>query len=164
MLAKELKIKTLMKQRKYIEDMISNTQYNVDGDTSIVYVGKIYPENLAYFNAQGYAVDTYSSDDILKSAGGRPINLIYISNEVRLSKEEIERSQEINKEDEFKKNQEIKEDNDSEMSQEIKEDNDSEKSQEDDRKDFFKGKSDEEIKTFFDNVQKWYREEILEEV
>ncbi len=152
MLAKELKIRTLMKQRNYIEDSINRSQYNVDGDTSIIYVGKIYPENLAYFKGQGYAVDTYSSDAILKSAGGRPINLIYISADVRLSKEEIERSQEINEED------------DSKMNQESKEDNDSEKSQEDDRKDFFKGKSNEEIKTFFDNVQKWYREDILEEV
>ena len=43
MLAKELKIKTMKKQREFIKKQLSHVDTRNDGDTAYRYVGHIYP-------------------------------------------------------------------------------------------------------------------------
>ena len=56
MLAKEVKIKTILKQRSFIENGLSLAPHNKDGDPSFRYIGYLYPENARYFRNKGYDI------------------------------------------------------------------------------------------------------------
>ena len=76
MLAKELKIKTLKKQREFIEEQLSLADTRKDGDTSYTFVGHIYPEVIKYFEEEGFVVTRVPHSDMLTAATkGTPVDL-----------------------------------------------------------------------------------------
>lgn len=88
MLAKELKIKNLKKQREFIEERLDNLSCNQDGDTSYGYVGNVFPEVVAYFQAKGYSVQKHSSERMIALTKGLPV-YIFTACDVELSPDEL---------------------------------------------------------------------------
>lgn len=63
MLAKELKIQNLKRQREFIKsklELMIKDPYK-DGDTTLVYVGYVFSEVIAYFQGEGFCVEKVSS-------------------------------------------------------------------------------------------------------
>lgn len=62
MLAKEMKIRNLKKQREYIRKGLEDVAtLQDDGDCSYVYVGHIFPEVVSYFESEGYRITQVES-------------------------------------------------------------------------------------------------------
>lgn len=92
MLAKELKIKTLKKQREFIKNQLSHADVRKDGDTAYPYVGHIYPEVIEYFESEGFIVTKVESDLLTALTKGMPI-YIFVVGDVKLTKEEIQEAE-----------------------------------------------------------------------
>ena len=95
MLAKNNKIKTLMKQRSFIEKGLSLIPEREDGDPSFRYVGHVYAENRDYFFRQGYHTQKVDTDAVLMATKGYPIWIFVPRDdaEMLLSEEEMEEAQ-----------------------------------------------------------------------
>lgn len=94
MLAKEMKIRNLKKQREYIRKGLENVAtLQDDGDCSYVYVGHIFPEVVSYFESEGYRITQVESDMLLTMTRGLPINLFTIG-DIKLSEEEVKQAEE----------------------------------------------------------------------
>ena len=89
MLAKELKIKTLIRQRQVILEESKNIKVN--GNPCVTYIGDIYPENKEYFINLGYTINTYDSIDVILSVGA-PINILQPDYDISLTEAEIGQS------------------------------------------------------------------------
>ena len=89
MLAKELKIKTLKKQREFIKEQLSHGDVRRDGDTAYRYVGHIYPEVIAYFESEGFSVKKVESDLMTALTKGMP-TYIFVVGDVKLTEEELQ--------------------------------------------------------------------------
>ena len=71
MLAKELKIKNLFKQREWIRNKFTHISENSnDGNLSIIYVGHLFPENVLWLQSEGFGVTPIQNDS------GVPTNYI----------------------------------------------------------------------------------------
>lgn len=92
MLAKELKIKTLKKQREFIQDQLSHANTRNDGDTAYRYVGHVYPEVIKYFESEGFVVTQVHSDLLSALVKGMPVYLFTVG-DVELSEEELEQAE-----------------------------------------------------------------------
>lgn len=92
MLAKELKIKTLKKQRKFIKDQLSHADAGNDGNTAYRYAGHVYPEVIKYFESEGFVVTQVHSELLTALANGMPVYLFAVG-DVELSEEELEQSE-----------------------------------------------------------------------
>ena len=95
MLGKENKIKTLMKQRSFIEKGLSLIPEGDDGEPSFRYVGYVYSENRDYFFRQGYRAEKVTTDSVLMATKGLPI-WIFVprdDEEMILSEEELKEAQ-----------------------------------------------------------------------
>lgn len=101
MLAKEVKIKNIKKQREFIKEQLEHRldHQNKDGDTAYRYVGHVLPEVIAYFNAEGYKVERITSDMLTAATKGLPVYLFTISDEVILNDEELKAAEEVEYED-----------------------------------------------------------------
>lgn len=87
MLAKENKIRTLEKQKKFIEDKLdSSASSSPNGDVSYRYVGNVYPEVLEYLQQLGYDALLSRNDD------GIPVYVFIISRNLLLTPAELEES------------------------------------------------------------------------
>ena len=96
MLAKENKIKTLSRQRKFIETQLNDIAENrEDGNTSYTYVGSIYPEVIKHFENEGYDVTLVKSDLLSALAKGMPVYLFTVG-DIKLSEEELKQAEEYN--------------------------------------------------------------------
>ena len=95
MLAKELKIATLKKQREFIEKALKKlSELREDGNSSLVYAGVVYPEVIKHFKEEGFTVKLIHSDSLLSKTGGNPIYLFAVDDEVDLSEEELKQAEE----------------------------------------------------------------------
>ncbi len=94
MLAKEAKIKGIKRQRKFIEEQLKKAPLSKDGDPAYVYVGQLYPENIAYFGAEGYTIFTVKSEALTARVSGLPVQLFRVRDDVQVSEEELEEPEE----------------------------------------------------------------------
>ncbi|MGN1327474.1 MAG: hypothetical protein ACI4VQ_05330 [Clostridia bacterium] len=108
MLAKDEKIKKLMLQRMYIKERLStnalsthegeniwdalNDENGIIGDPSYLYPGYVYPENVRYFQKEGYDVKEIQPQDGFAVTKGRPAFLFTPSNSVLLDEKEMKQS------------------------------------------------------------------------
>ena len=95
MLAKELKIKTLKKQREFIKEHVKNGDGSPDGDTSYIFIGYVYPEVIEYFHSEGINAEEIKSDILTAITGGRPIYLFTVG-DVTLTEEEYQEAEAYN--------------------------------------------------------------------
>ena len=94
MLAKELKIKTLKKQREFIEKQLTNrVKFEEDGNASYSYIGCIYPEVKEYFEKEGFEVTLVNSDMALAMSRGVPVYVFTIKDDIKLSDEEMQEAE-----------------------------------------------------------------------
>ena len=93
MLAKEIKIKTIKKQREFIKNQLASAINREDGDCAYTYVGHIYPEVIQYFQSEGFVVTLVKSDLMLAMTKGVPIYLFTV-NSIALSEEELKQAEE----------------------------------------------------------------------
>lgn len=94
MLAKELKIKTLKRQREFIEEQLSHGYGRDDGNTAYRYVGCMYPEVIKYFEDEGFIVERIESDNLPNMIQGLPVYLFTIS-DIKLSEDELKEAESI---------------------------------------------------------------------
>lgn len=88
MLAKEVKVNNLMRQRNFIKKALLARANAPDCDPSWSYIGQIFPENIDYFKEQGYKIDRFCSSQDLGLTLGKYIYVFNVSNDVKLSREE----------------------------------------------------------------------------
>ena len=94
MLAKEIKMANIKKQREFIEAQLKKVSLtNDDGDTSYPYVGHLFPEVKQYFKKEGFKIVEFNSDSITSLTKGRSIYLFTIEDEVELSDAELEEAE-----------------------------------------------------------------------
>ena len=84
MLAKEMKIKNLKRQREFIKKQLSASRE--DGVTSYPFVGDILPEVKIYFESEGYTITPVKSDILLALTKGQPVHLFKINPDYRISR------------------------------------------------------------------------------
>lgn len=92
MLAKELKIKTMKRQREFILRQLSNADNRDDGDTAYRYVGHIYPEVIEYFENEGFVVTQVNSELMSAISRGLPV-YVFTVGDIKLSEEELKRAE-----------------------------------------------------------------------
>ncbi len=92
MLAKEIKIKTIKRQREFITEQLASTVNREDGDCAYTYVGYIYPEVIQHFKSEGFTVKPVESDLMLAMTKGVPIYLFTVG--IGLSEEELKQAEE----------------------------------------------------------------------
>ena len=100
MLAKEIKIKTLKKQREFIREQLNVFPTNrSDGNSGYIYVGYIHPEVIKYFESEGFVVTCVKSDLLSALTKGMPVYLFTIG-DIELSEEELKQAEEYEPKDE----------------------------------------------------------------
>lgn len=92
MLAKELKIKTLKKQREFIAEQLSHVDTRGDGDTAYSYVGYIHPEVIKHFESEGFVVTPVKSDMLNVATKGKPVYVFTIG-DIELTEEELQQAE-----------------------------------------------------------------------
>lgn len=97
MLAKEIKIKNVKRQREFIKDQLEHLldHQKEDGNTAYRYVGHVLPEVIAYFTNEGYKVERITSDMLTAATKGLPVYLFTISEDVVLTDEELKAAEEV---------------------------------------------------------------------
>ncbi len=98
MLAKEIKIKTLRRQREFIEKQLNASKG--DGDTAYRFVGHVYPEVIEYFEKEGFIVTKVESDVLNMMSRGLPVYL-FIVGDIKLSDEEMKEAESYYEPEEF---------------------------------------------------------------
>lgn len=93
MLAKELKIKNLRKQREFIEEQLSNANCREDGATTYRYIGNIYPEVIEYFEEEGFAVTKVQNDLLTAMTEGKPVYVFSVRDDLKLTDEELKEAE-----------------------------------------------------------------------
>lgn len=91
MLAKELKIKNLKKQREFIKMQVTRKGKSKDGDITYRYVGEIYSEVIADLKNEGFIITKVESDLLTALSGGLPTYLI--TGNVKLTEEELKEAE-----------------------------------------------------------------------
>ncbi|MBQ2835882.1 MAG: hypothetical protein IJE68_03510 [Clostridia bacterium] len=112
MLAKDIKIKTLLRQRAFIEEQLSSASdsRNEDGDPAYCYTGYIYPENIEYFKNEGFDVTRVKSDMLTAARKGLPSYLFTPNNDIELGMNDMQDAEELlekEKEEHNQRKQEI---------------------------------------------------------
>ena len=94
LLAKKLKIKTLKKQREYIQKSIfSLASRGVAGDPAFIYSGYIYPEVIRYFEEQGFDIKLVKADIVMATNKGKPLYIFTPKDNLELSEEEMRKAE-----------------------------------------------------------------------
>ena len=95
MLAKEIKMANIKKQREFIKAQLKKVSLtNNDGDTSYPYVGHLFPEVKQYFKKEGFKIVEFNNDTIASLTKGRSIHLFTVNDEtVLLSYKELEEAE-----------------------------------------------------------------------
>lgn len=105
MLAKDVKIRNLKRQREFIRKQLSPTEPRKDGNPAYRYAGHIYPEVIKYFEDEGYVITEVHSDMLTAAANGLPVYL-FIPKDIKLSEEEMKQAEAYASEDEEAKAEE----------------------------------------------------------
>ena len=101
MLAKELKIQSLKRQREFIESVFEKMLRNPpeNGDITFMYYGKIFPENISYFKENGFDVSCFTADSATNNRcqipNSYPMYCFSISDDIVLTNEEMERAENV---------------------------------------------------------------------
>lgn len=94
MLAKEVKIKTLKKQREFIKKRLTDAD-NTGGEVGCVYEGYVYPEVIDYFRNEGYEVVKVEQDkETVLTIFQVPFYYFHISDDIKLTEEEMKQAEE----------------------------------------------------------------------
>lgn len=93
LLAKEIKIQTIRKQREFIRKQLLKTKRSVDGDTSYCYVGHIFPEVIKYFEKEGFAVTKVQSELLSAITKGIPVYVFTIDDLVQLNEKDLQQAE-----------------------------------------------------------------------
>lgn len=103
MLARDLKIKNLKRQREFIQKQIIGRARMEDGCVIGKYVGNIYPEVIEYFEKEGFVITKIESELLTAIHGGLPTNIITVGN-LKLTEEELKEAEnyELREEDVLK--------------------------------------------------------------
>lgn len=124
-LAKESTITNLMRQRVYIEMKLNDRARDIDpdksiyeqfkdddmaGDPSYTYIGYVYPQNIEYFQAEGFDVKEIHPQDGFALTRGKPVFLFTPSPTIKLTRKEMEQSEEEVLEGEYPATQEEEDD------------------------------------------------------
>lgn len=97
MLGKEIYIKTVERQKNFIENQLRKAVMREDGSTTYTYVGEIFKEVKEYFTKEGFRVTQINSPMITR---GEPVYLFTINEEsFTLTDEEKEEAKEYIEED-----------------------------------------------------------------
>jgi len=88
MLAKEIKIKTLKKQREFIQEKLSQMVHSEDAHATYSYVGHIYPENVKYFEKEGFVITKVNSETLTAMTQGNNVYIFTIDDIIELTEEE----------------------------------------------------------------------------
>ena len=95
MLAKELKIRNLKRQREHIKNALSSVDsVRKDGNTAYGYAGDLYPEVRKYFEDEGFTITKIESDKLTSMNGGLP-TYIFTVGEVELTEGELKQAEEF---------------------------------------------------------------------
>lgn len=99
MLAKEIKIGNIKRQREFIKRQFGKMKEKPrkDGDTAYIYVGYLFPENIAYFKEEGFDIRCIDTEPSITK--GLTLNIFTISQNVVLSAEELEAAENVEYED-----------------------------------------------------------------
>ena len=94
-LAKELKIQNLKRQREFIKSTVELMikEPDKDGDTTFVYVGHVFPEVIAYFQGEGFCVKKVSDGTI--ETRYIPVYLFTISDKTILDDDDGKKAEEV---------------------------------------------------------------------
>lgn len=93
LLAKEIKIQTMRKQREYIRNQLLKVAKSVDGDTAYCYMGHVFPEVIKYFEKEGFTVTKVQSELLSAITKGIPVYVFTIDDLVKLSEEELQQAE-----------------------------------------------------------------------
>ena len=112
MLAKKLKIRNIKQQREFIKYQLEMLLENPreDGRVDYQFIGYIFPEVIDYFHEQGFNVEITKVESGQAKIYGRSVYIFTPSDEIKLSEEEIERSEKfelIDFENEKKNDEEV---------------------------------------------------------
>ena len=97
MLAKDIKVKTLLRQRDYIEKELSKAgdSKNRDGDPTYTYCGCIYPENIEYFENEGFDIALVKSDMLTAALRGHRLYLFTPKEDIELGMNDMQDAEEL---------------------------------------------------------------------
>ena len=90
MLAKEIKIRNLIRQRDFIKEQLDLTLLN--GNAAVSYVGEVFLENFEYFTEEGLTVRKLDSERILAENMGMPI-YVFSARNADLTPKELEKAE-----------------------------------------------------------------------
>ena len=93
MLAKELKVRELIRQRNFIKGELKTPR--PDGDPSYRYIGYVFPENKKHFEENGYNVTTFFGVEVLPVTEGKPLNVFTPKDDIILTAEEEAESKQL---------------------------------------------------------------------
>lgn len=79
MLAKEIKMASLKKQREFIKEQLCARLSRNDGNTCYSYIGDLYPEVIEYFKEEGFIVNDIKSDLLTEKYNGVPVYLFRVA-------------------------------------------------------------------------------------
>lgn len=91
-MAKEIKIKTMKRQREFIKKQLAHADTREDGSTSYSYIGYIYPEVIAYFESEGFTITKVESDMMTAMTKGDTVYLFTIG-DMELTEEELKEAE-----------------------------------------------------------------------
>ena len=105
MLAKDIKIKTILRQRAFIAEQLlqSGESKNRDGDPAYQYSGHIYPENIEYFENEGYDVTPVKSDMLTAMLKGLPIHIFTPKEDIELGMNDMQDAEALLKQEQEEK-------------------------------------------------------------
>lgn len=93
LLAKEIKIQTIRKQREFIRKQLLETKKNKDGDTAYCYVGHIFPEVIKYFEKEGFTITKVQSELLSAMTKGIPVYVFTIDDTIVLNEEDLQQAE-----------------------------------------------------------------------
>ena len=96
MLAKKIKIRTILRQREFIVEQMEH-ELEEDGNPLYSYCGYIYPENLAYFRTEGFDIVKVMSESVHPVTRGAPYYLFTPKDDINLSEEEMKEAEKFTK-------------------------------------------------------------------
>ena len=107
MLAKDIKVKTLLRQRTFIEELLTKlgNSKNRDGHPAYSYIGYVYPENIEYFENEGFDVTLVKSDLLTADLKGLPLHVFIPKEDIELGMNDMQEAEELLKQEQDARNQ-----------------------------------------------------------
>lgn len=117
MLAKTIKIKTMMTQREDLKELLSDPECWSCG--YVEFEGFIYPENLKYFENEGFTISRKLPRDLMGLMGCEIPTYLFTVNSVELNEQELAEAEAYKPEEEEEDDDDGEEDESSEESKTV---------------------------------------------